>query len=89
MCTGVIENILLRVLDAFQAVMQQCLSDVKAGQLVVRHDVGLIMATEPDAVLLQDAMQFYVPKTADHFDGVSFISALRSPGETSSVSVAQ
>jgi hypothetical protein len=58
----------------------RALGDCAARRLVLRPDVGLIMAGEPDAPLLADPMAFYVPRSQDTFDGASFVAALRSAG---------
>ncbi len=76
-----VNTILGRVLEAFFLVVLQCLDSCSAGRLMLQPDLGLIMATEPDAVLLDDAMAFYVPRNQESFDGAAFVAALKSPGE--------
>jgi hypothetical protein len=70
-----------QMLEAFQRSVQQCLADSASAKLAGRSDLGLLMATEPDAELLDDAMSFYVPRSYEGFDGGSFIGALKAAGE--------
>ncbi|KAI8462821.1 MAG: hypothetical protein J3K34DRAFT_527482 [Monoraphidium minutum] len=76
--TGVVDAILGRVLEAFAAAMMRALGDSRARRLVLRAELGLLMAGEPDAPLLADPMAFYVPRSQDAFDGAAFLTALRS-----------
>lgn len=52
-----------------------------ARRLVLRPDVGLVMAGEPDAPLLGEPLACYVPRSQDTFDGAGFMAALKAAGE--------
>ena len=60
--------------------MMRALGDSRSRRLVLRPDLGLVMAGEPDAPLLGDPMAFYVPRSQDTFDGAAFLAALKAPG---------
>ena len=81
MCVGVLESVMSQMLEAFQRSVQQCLADSACAKLAGRSDLGLLMATEPDAELLDDAMNFYVPRSYEGFDGGSFMGALKAAGK--------
>lgn len=60
--------------------MMRALGDSRARRLVLRPDLGLLMAGEGDAPLLGEPMAFYVPRSQDSFDGASFLVSLKAPG---------
>lgn len=75
--TGVVENVLASILDGCQTCMQQNLAGSKVGRMVQRFNVGLLMAAEPDAVLLDEPVAFCVPRSGDNLDPAVFMSALK------------
>ena len=79
--TGVVDAILGNVLESFASTMVRVLGDSRAHRLVLRPDVGLVMAGEPDAPLLGDPMAFYVPRSQNLFDGAAFLTSLKSQGD--------
>lgn len=79
--TGAVDAILGNVLEAFASAMVRALGSSRAQRLVLRPDVGLVMAGEPDAPLLSSAMSFYVPRSQSQFDGGAFLTSLKSAGE--------
>jgi hypothetical protein len=38
------------------------------------------MGAEPDALLLEEPLAFYVPRTYEAFDGQGFLTALKAAG---------
>ncbi|WIA23609.1 hypothetical protein OEZ85_000318 [Tetradesmus obliquus] len=64
--SGVLDAILSQVLEAMTAQAAACLAGTKAGRLALLPQLSLLMATEPDALLLphEDPVAFYVPPAA-------------------------
>lgn len=60
--------------------MTTTLAGCAAGRLAGRADLALVMGAEPDAVLLEEALAFYVPRSYEAFDGGAFLAALKSAG---------
>jgi hypothetical protein len=49
---GIIDAIISRILEGLASQVATCLSGTKAASLALRPDLALLMATEPDALLL-------------------------------------
>ena len=80
--SGVLENVLARVLEAFQAATEACLGDSIAGKLSKDVRVVQIMAKEPVAPLLGPPLAFFLGANVDAMD--SFVSSALAAGFGSS-----
>lgn len=83
--TGVIENILGRVLDAFTTNVTSVLGDSTSGRLASNPDITLLMSQETDAALNPDPATFYSLTSGDSLD----ISVSASPSPSPSPSSAE
>lgn len=79
---GVLENVLARVLEAFQDAMASTVGDSTAGKLADDVRVVQIMAKEPAAPLLGAPVSFFIGANADAID--SFVSSAIAAGFGSS-----
>ena len=79
---GVLENVLARVLEAFQDAMASIVGDSTAGKLADDVRVVQIMAKEPAAPLLGPPVSFFIGTNADAID--SFVSSAIAAGFGSS-----
>ncbi|KAK9815816.1 hypothetical protein WJX72_010122 [[Myrmecia] bisecta] len=79
--TGVVENILGRVLDAFQARMLGLLGSSTCKTLAENAQLALYMANDASASLAGDPVAFFVGKTSDSVD--AFVSSILSSGFSS------
>jgi hypothetical protein len=79
---GVLENVLARVLEAFQEAMACTVGESTAGKLADDVRVVQIMAKEPAAPLLGAPVSFFIGANADAID--SFVSSAIAAGFGSS-----
>lgn len=84
--TGVIENILGRVLDAFTAKVTSVLGDFTSGGLASNPDIILLMSQETDAALIPDPATFYSLTSGDCLDVSISASPSPSPAPSSAES---
>lgn len=75
---GVVENILGRVLDAFQARINSLLGNSLSRGFAENASLALQMAAEPAALLLHDPIAFFVGKASETPD--AFQKALAQAG---------
>lgn len=75
---GVVENILGRVLDAFQMRMNSLLRDSLAKGFAESATLAQQMAAEPAALLLETPLAFFVGKATDTPD--AFLKAVQQAG---------
>ena len=75
---GVVENILGRVLDAFQTRMNRLQGHSLAKGFAENASLAQQMATEPAALLLENPLAFFVGKPADTTD--AFLKAVQQAG---------
>lgn len=80
---GVLENVLARVLEAFQDEMASTVGGSTAGELADDVRVVQIMAKEPAAPLLGGPVSFFIGTNADAID--SFVSSAIAAGFGSSL----
>ncbi|GMH35477.1 hypothetical protein BSKO_03345 [Bryopsis sp. KO-2023] len=84
--TGVIENILGRVQDAFTASVASALGDTTCGKLAANPDLIMLMAQESDAALLPDPAMFYILGAGDTLELPTGLSPAPSPTPSSAES---
>eukprot|EP00887_Chlorella_sp_A99_P002121 scaffold21.g2121.t1 len=76
--TGVVENVLGKVLDAFQAQLEAAVGGSTAGRLAGDLQLVQLMVKEPAAALLGSPVAFFMGRNADAME--SFVSSVIAAG---------